>query len=468
MAPAEQAVSRREIGARFGRSIGSESPLSVSITHSDALRLSRHVGRLVAEVYGTPDVVVGIERSGRPLARAFAAGCGAREQVNVCEQRPSSTGVRGHLRRQVRRSIPRLLRRAYKRVFFKSAVHLDRLAQRTTRPIRAESLDAIHRVVAADRSQFVVVVDDAIDSGATMRSVIDAIESRSRSSTILPFCLTSTAGVRCAENQLTVFQDIVEFIEGDLAELGETRTNELLAALTTESDSADRPSAARTSSDPIRLYLDLDGTLVANSFRDAMHALEKVMRPREIRRYVGSRLMRKTLARSHSQLARRIDDLILGLDDERRSTFEDELVKRLHRSSRGPLVAIAKAPGVRARIVTAALASYAGAVERAFGIPVLCASGRSADGSDWHEIQSHEKVAAIVEDRHRAPSPHHALLLGDTATDALSAFDGLDVKMIPDWDETGLVTLLGAASWWTRGAGTEAEVRKHWPSKSRR
>ena len=435
------------------------SLVSVSITHSDALRLARLGGALVGRLFGRPDVVIGIERSGRSVAIAFAEGSGSETTLFVKQQRPSSRGWRGSLRSVVRRTTPRLLRRTYKQLFFKSAVQIDRLKRSSSRLDDPSTRERLLGAIPTDRGCIVAVVDDAIDSGITMQTLVDTIEAMHPEHVVIPFALTSTAGVCVHDRQLNLFEDIVEFVEGDLAELAEERARSLLEAIRPQRptdgilrrNSSSNNGEGESHKSSISLYLDLDGTLVSNSFRDALQTLYPLLTTAEKCRYVQLRARKVLRLIGHDGLKRGIDALIRGLDDARRLEFEQNLALMLRRHARGPLLAVARAPHVRSRIVTAALSSYARAVEEAFGIEVLCSSGFASDGSTWNEIQTHGKFAAILADRSaRQPGHGPTLMLGNTETDALSAGEGLDVQMVPSWDRSGLVTLLGAESWWQR------------------
>ncbi|MCA8971328.1 MAG: HAD family hydrolase [Planctomycetes bacterium] len=417
--------------------------MTLSIRQSDALRFARQSGELVEALFGMPDLVIGIERSGRPIARAFAAGSGTENVLFVREQRPVSTGTTGSARNLVRRFVPRGLRRAYKHLFFKSVIALDRAAHETTRPVSTETMDRLRSALESDRPLLVVLTDDAIDSGRTMLSLVRAIESIDPRHVVIPFALTSTANVRCAPLQLSVFADLVDYVEGDLACLDDEATRALLQ----EFETRHRPGGTRDFTRPdLHAYFDLDGTLVEDSFRDAMHALWPRLQVWHKGRYLLARARRKLRLSSHKTLKRTIDHWIRALSKEERARFDETLKKRITAHTRGALLAIAQSPRVRARIVTAACASYANVIQSALGIPVSCASGPDEHGK-WREVGPREKALAMrAEQASKREIP--AVLFGDTIIDALSAGDGIDARILPTWDRTGMITLLGCASWW--------------------
>jgi len=200
------------------------------------------------------------------------------------------------------------------------------------------------------------------------------------------------------------------------------------------------------------LYLDLDGTLVIDSFRCARSTL--------IRYLVKARLLRnawrllivsaakKLRLINHRQLKILVDELIRALSAEQNEAFQAQLAVALNRDSRWTLTAIAKAPRVRSRIVTAALASYSSAIEMALGIPVLIGSGPGPDG-EWVEVDARIKVDAVRSDRQSGDFSHsNALFIGDSMMDSLSCVDGVAIAILPKWDKTGLLTLLASNFWW--------------------
>ena len=69
---------------------------------------------------------------------------------------------------------------------------------------------------------------------------------------------------------------------------------------------------------------------------------------------------------------------------------------------------------------------------------------------DLVEVAASHKVEAIKRDLPFSDNGTggSALLLGDTMTDALARSEGIEVAIVPDWDKTGMLTVLGAESWW--------------------
>jgi len=423
--------------------------VSVNISHDDALRIATRVGALMHNLYGPPDLVIGIERGGTAVAAAFARSSRAVSCALIRQQRPTSTGWRGWAREFLQITTPLALRKLYRKLLFKTVIH-------TSRQIRPEVLEVddvaktkLESAACDVDDGLLVVVDDAIDSGGTAARVLATLKELAPRAHIILFTLTSTVGARVADRQINAFADILEYDDGDISELGDAHreTAEWRASPGEQSESHTYEPVIRS------LYLDLDGTLVMDSFRCARNTLLRyLMRNRQL--WTATRLLSISVIKmlrliGHHGLKTVVDDLIHGLSPEQNDAFQSLLAKSLDRDSRWTLVALASAPNVRSRIVTAALASYAQAIEEAFEIPALIASGRDQDGG-WLEVDAQTKVAAIRTDHDSdglGDTP--ALFVGDTLMDALSTTEGVPIEIVPKWDTTGLLTVLAAESWWS-------------------
>ncbi|MCA8957339.1 MAG: haloacid dehalogenase-like hydrolase [Planctomycetes bacterium] len=433
---------------------------NLDLSHEDALRLATRAGELVACVYGRPDLVVGIQRGGTAVAGAFADGARAGEVALVGTVRQGPRRLAGDVRTRVRDLVPRGLRRLYKRMLFTTVVRATKRLHARGAELQPADRSRLRSALTRKSDSFVVVVDDAIDTGSTAAAVLEVIAERPNATRVLLFALTSTAGVVVHPAQLTLFEGIVDYHEGDLGELSEewrTRLAERRDAPGPSKADAAPPTLAKRD-----LYLDLDGTLVPNSFRSAIHTLLALhVERRRFGRWLGllaGRVARRLRLTGHGTLLRLVDHQILSLPEADRTRFQERLAARLTGDARAAMVGIAHAPAVRARIVTAALRSYAPAIERAFGIPVLTGSGRQADGT-WRDVTPAAKVAAIRDDTDAVPR-NPSLLIGDTMLEALSSTADLDVAIVPPWDRTGLLTVLGATSWWSAGRSRTLPVHR--------
>ena len=423
--------------------------MSVNISHDDALRIASRVGALMHKLYGPPKLVVGIERGGTAVAAAFAKASQADSCALIRQQRPTSTGWRGWAREFLQITTPLALRKLYRKLLFKTVIH-------TSRQIRPEVLELdevaktkLEATVCDIQDGLLVVVGDAIDSGGTAARVLAALGESAPRARVILFTLTSTVGARVADQQINAFADILEYEEGDISELGDAHR-----------ESAEWSALPRETSDTVideqvmrSLYLDLDGTLVMDSFRCARNTLLKYLFRNHLfwsaTRLLTITTIKKLRVIGHRSIKTVVDDLIHSLSPKQNDAFQSLLSKALDQDSRWTLAALSSAPYVRSRIVTAALASYAQAIEEAFGIPVLIASGRGQDGA-WLEVDSQTKVAAIRADFDAAGlSEAPALFVGDTLMDALSTTDGVPIAIVPKWDTTGLLTILAAESWWS-------------------
>lgn len=462
---------------------------SLNISHADALRLARHAGSLVRSLHGRPYLVIGIERGGTAIARAFAEGAQATNSILVTSRRPSSRGWRGRARMAIRRATPRALRKIYKRLFFRSLARATRLVT-NGEPLAASEIDRLAPALAADSSKFIVVVDDAIDSGGTASSVLTAVNGLAPHHRVALFTLTTTSGGRVHADQLNVFADIVEYVEGDIADLARSHRESAewsgrlvfscednewpgqsgpvgqTARLNQLKQRAQREQRAQPERPLQRsLYLDLDGTLVPNSFRTAYAVLCRGQfltgSWRSLLRLATARIARKLRLIHHRALSRVLDREITALDPMQAESFQSRLASKLACDCRWSLATIARSPNVRCGIVTAALAAYAPAIERAFGIPILTGSGPNADGN-WVEVVASHKIDAIR--RHGSlvsdEFDNRTLLMGDTITDALSVAGGIEVAIVPTWDKTGILTLLGAESWWSGKRRSEHQATR--------
>lgn len=404
---------------------------------------------MMRSLYGQPYLVLGIARSGTAVAAAFAQGSGASETLAVDLPRRTSVGFWSRLRAAWTRVAPRFVRRLYKAVLFPSVVRLMDWAVPAD-PLPHGEADRIRKAMAgAPPGAWVAVVDDSIDSGQTVQRVVHGIEQLAKDARVLVFALSSSLGRNICEHQLTLVSgEIAHFTGGDLARM----------------DRVDLLGGPRTclghtpKLDPLyppdrRLYLDLDGTLSADSFRDAARALAPSLaahgRRLDAWRFRSMRLAKKLRMIDHRKLKVALDVGIRSLEGAAREAFMERVAKALRENGRTALATIGRSPGVRTTVVTAALASYADAIESAFGFPVLTGSGPGPDGA-WIEIGSDQKVEAIATDC--GSGYGQWLVVGDTRVDALTASHHLTVISVPKWDTTGLTTILGLSSWW-RGPG---------------
>jgi len=403
---------------------------------------------MVNSLYGRPQLVIGIERGGTAVAAAFAKGADARSCVLIRQPRPTSEGWRGSVRTIIQAVSPLALRTLYRKIFFKAIVRTSNQVGRQALELAPAAREKLDAALGAQSDGIVFVVDDAIDSGGTASRVLAGLSDLAPRARIVLFSLTSTVGIRVADLQINAFTDILEYHEGDISDLAASYSESAEWRGPVEDPSIQRATAAvgRT------LYLDLDGTLVMDSFRCAQHTLLRFLvsrlLPRPATRLFLNSIAKKLRLINHQALKMLIDELILDLTPEQNEAFQALLSTSLASDSRWTLTAIARAPNVRSRIVTAALASYTEAIERALGIPVLIASGRNPDGV-WMEVDSEAKVAAIRADRKQADQLDvPSLFVGDTIADALASTDGVHITILPKWDATGLLTVLASDSWW--------------------
>jgi len=418
--------------------------MTVALTHAEIARIATSTGQLVRKLHGQPSVVIGIARSGTAPARAFAEGSGADNTLAVSFSRPSSMGSRGKIRTLWAKFVPKYIRRLYKTLLFQSVVRLTDAAGASKRELPKKQHDQLAKLLNDRGSGPVIVVDDSIDSGGTIRVVLQTITEIDSDASVIVFTLASTLGRVVSDCQYTLVSgEIADFVDGDLSQLNKP---ELLGG-------AIKPNALGTSNMNqlgLQLFLDLDGTLTTDSFRDAINSLARLYWQRSAY-YLSielafTRLLKKLRLVNHRFLQKALDRRIRSLTPNWTESYFHELAHRLRQHRRPALAAVATAPSVTTFVVTAALNAYRPAIEKAFGIPVITGSGPDSDGR-WIEIGSDLKVEAISQ-RRLANGGGPALLVGDTLTDALVTDSMVDVAIIPDWDRTGLSTMLGVSSWW--------------------
>jgi len=424
--------------------------MSFDMTQAEVMRLARLSGEMVAAVHGRPELVIGVARSGTALASEFAHGANARDTVRFHLQRASSAGAGGQARSAWSRIAPAGIRRAYKEALFPTVARLSHrvaparpLSALDAQVLDAAVLDAAARSRAQGGRGVVALVDDTIDTGQTLSRLLGRLERTAPELTPVVVAMGSTIGRRVSDVQYTVSHgEIVDFVDGDLSRLDDPT---LLGGPLCECP----PPAMDVGSQRL-LYLDLDGTLTSDSFRDAAEVMSTLLRSwgeaDALGRFAALRSAKKVRAIDHHRLKLALDTQIRALEPDRNDEFQRVLAGRLECHARTGLESILRARGVTSAIVTAALRSYAPAVETAFGVPVLCGSGPTGTG-EWAEVNSDDKVAAIT--AHRCARPGRtALLIGDTGLDGRSVGSGVSVVCIPRWDTTGLLTLLGQPEWW--------------------
>ena len=440
--------------------------MGLTLSHNDALRLAGRSGGLVRCLYGPPQVVIGIERGGTAIAQTFAERAGALACVLVTRQRASSNGWRGKARQGVQAVVPRFVRRLYKRLFFRSIVRFLHRRQRAQEEydLSDQDLARLRAVIDPGTAGAIVVVDDAIDSGGTLRHVLSALRDLAPKHRTLVFALTATAGIRVNPQQLNAFANLVDYVEGDLGGLAAAYREK--AQWSRPADWSDH-EAAQTPRGR-RLYLDLDGTIVPDSFASAFATLMRVQFGAgafaSLSRSIYARLARKARIKTHRALSKHLDAGIRALTPAQNRRFQDELAAALQKDCRWSLLAIAQATHVQSRIVTAALSSYAPAVETAFGLAVLTGSGENPAG-EWVEVDSQAKVNAIHSDLPEAAhgNGHEPVLfVGDTLIDAMATAEGITTSIVPHWDETGLLTILGAETWWALEGNPSNVLERSW------
>ena len=421
--------------------------MTVSLTHAEVTRIATRTGQLVRKLHGQPSIVIGIARSGTAPARAFAEGSGADNTLAVSFSRPSSTGSRGKIRALWVKFVPKYIRQLYKTLLFQTVVRLTDAAGASKRKLPQKQHDQLTKLLSARGAGPVVVVDDSIDSGGTIRVVLQTITELDSEAKLIVFTLASTLGRIVAEHQYTLVSgEIADFIDGDLSQLNDPE----LLGKSIEPNTPGNPIADQTN---LQLFLDLDGTLTTDSFRDAINSLAWLYWQQGAY-YLSielalTRLLKKLRLVNHRFLQKALDKRIRNLSPKWTELYFNYLACRLHQHRRPALAAVAAAPSVKTVIVTAALNAYLPAIHKAFGFPVITGSGTDHDGR-WIEVGSDLKIAAISQWL-LANGNGQALLIGDTLTDALTTNSAFDVAIITDWDRTGLSTVLGASSWWQTG-----------------
>ena len=418
--------------------------MTVALTHAEVMRTATRTGQLVRKLHGRPSVVIGIARSGTAPAVAFAEGSGAGNTLAIYCSRPSSSGTRGEIRALWVKLVPKPIRQLYKSLLFQTVVRLTDTAATAERKLSQEQYDQLTSLLNARGSGPVVVVDDSIDSGGTLRVILQAIGEIDAQANLIVFALASTLGRIVTEQQYTLVSgEVADFIDGDLSQLN---TPALLGGAIEAND----PEILTTDQSDLPLFLDLDGTLTSDSFRDAANSLTWLYWQQGAYtlsiNWAFTRSLKKLRLVNHRFLQKALDRRISDLSPSWTKPYFNQLAHRLRQHRRPALATIAAAPAVKAVIVTAALTSYRPAIEQAFGLPVISGSGPDHDDR-WIEIGSDLKIETMSQWL-KTHSIDRALLIGDTLVDALSADLSVDVVTIPGWDRTGLSTLLGASSWW--------------------
>jgi len=418
--------------------------MTVALTHAEVMRTATRTGQLVRKLHGRPSVVIGIARSGTAPAFAFAEGSGADDTLAISFSRPSSSGTRGKIRALWAKLAPKPIRQLYKSLLFQAVVRLTDTVATAERKLPQEQYDELTNRLNNRGSGPVVVVDDSIDSGGTIHVILQTIGEIDAQANLIVFALTSTLGRIVTEQQYTLVSgEVADFIDGDLSQLNDP---ELLGGAIEAND----PRISTADQTDLQLFLDLDGTLTTDSFRDAANSLawlywQQGAYYRSLN-WAVTRSLKKLRLVNHRFLQKALDRRIRDLSPRWTEPYFNHLSHRLRQHRRPALATIAAAPGIQAVVVTAALTSYRPAIEQAFGLPVISGSGPDHDDR-WIEIGSDLKSETMSQWL-KTHSIDRALLIGDTRVDALSADISVDVVTIPAWDRTGLSTLLGASSWW--------------------
>lgn len=157
---------------------------------------------LAAEIVAAgyrPDVVVGIASGGWVIAQEMMQG-GAFSGAQYCQvrcRRPSSTFKDRAFVKAIIRRLPRWLsdslRAAEARVIGRKSASAPRLV---------EASEDVLRVLAG--SGQILVVDDAVDSGSTLRAVVERVRSVAK-----PESLIVTAAVTLTNPEAAIAPDIV-------------------------------------------------------------------------------------------------------------------------------------------------------------------------------------------------------------------------------------------------------------------
>ncbi|RUM94437.1 MAG: hypothetical protein DSZ28_03195 [Thiothrix sp.] len=418
--------------------------MTVTLSQTEVMRIATRTGEMVRRLHGQPSVVIGIARSGTAPARAFAEGSGADATLAISFSRPSSMGSRGKIRALWVQFIPKFVRQLYKNLLFQTVVRLTDAAVTSKRKLPQKQYDQLTNLLNTRRAGPVVVVDDSIDSGGTIRTILQTIAEIDSQAKLIVFTLASTLGRVVSDNQYTLVSgEIVDFVDGDLSLLD----NPALLGEAMEPNASGNSVANQTD---LQLFLDLDGTLTSDSFRDAMNSLAKLYWQQKAYslsiKLAFTRSLKKLRLVNHRFLQKTLDRQICNLSPNETESYLSDLAHCLYQHRRPTLATIASASAVKSVIVTAALNAYRPAIEKAFGFPVITGSGPDLDGN-WIEVGSDFKIEAISKWR-QANEKGQALLTGDTLIDALAADSTVDVVIIPDWDRTGLSTILGVSSWW--------------------
>jgi hypothetical protein len=136
-------------------------------------------------------------------------------------------------------------------------------------------IDELKVLLGTGTAQTVVVVDDAIDTGGTVQRIVGVVQAMDPRHSILTFALTSTLGLKVHDRQLHLFEDVVEFIEGDLGVLDEQATAEILAGLEPMLQSLSATAAVRLDVDARDLLTRAPHECIARALISALETIGK-------------------------------------------------------------------------------------------------------------------------------------------------------------------------------------------------
>ncbi len=160
---------------------------------------------LARQVQGQPQLVIGIRSGGYALAQAMLPGLPGAQLLPITCRRPSTEAKQASPLKAWLRKLPRVLNDALRLV-----EHMILTQWRTPRPGHfipdADELSAIEAALQQQGITRILVVDDAVDSGATLQAVLELLKRLAPTAAITSAVITVTTDAPLVQPDVMLYR----------------------------------------------------------------------------------------------------------------------------------------------------------------------------------------------------------------------------------------------------------------------
>lgn len=348
-------------------------------------------GKATTLLGNSPDAVIGIRSGGVAIAQSLARLTGARHLAYATASRPGSNR---------RKRLSPLLRLLPQRLNDGLRTLESRLLRRRHSVGRNIALDPSPFLdsLPADARPTLLVVDDAVDSGATLSGVVELLRSRLPNAAIFTAAIAVTTPTPLLSPDISLYADTLVRFPWSSDYRPSKQANVGAAASSPQLVNPAAPNQSTPLPPRPAIAIDLDGTLCRrNTFNLFLSQLlrSSASQPLSFVRLSAWMLLRKLRLTSHAGMKRRILALACPLSPTLLRSVADD-VCRYANPEVANLLEQARAEGYVSILATAAPEAYASEVARRYGFDHCLATPTPSNGEEWAEMRGERKRNAVL------------------------------------------------------------------------